>query len=352
MTQARRVRPELRAIADRQHGLVTRAQAVRVGYRERELRTLTSVHGPWVPVRRGVYAERELVERATANRDGVAALRDRAAHLVMREPHLMSHDSAARAWGLPVLKPRRELVHVTREGVLGTRTEGGVKHHLTRLGLLGSRVIGGMRVTGLARTGVDLGREHGLTAGVVAIDAVRRRGVPMADLRAELELMRHWPHVTEARAAVDLSDPGAETPGESLTRLLVVESGIGPIESQFPFLLGNSVAWVDLLVGRHIIEFDGRVKFRRAGDGGVATRPIEDVLWDERARQNELCALGFGMSRVVWDELLGRQRAATMARIKREYLITDTRFGSVLPTQVRHFADRMADERRRRMVSN
>lgn len=340
--------PELGAVAARQHGLITRAQAVAAGYRERQLKTLTAPHGPWVPVRRGVYAERDLVELASQRPDGLAGLRDRAAHMVMREPHLMSHDSAARAWGLPHLTPRRELVHVTREGVLGTRTEGGVKHHLTRLRLLDRRILGGMPVTGLARTAVDLGREHGLEAGVVATDAARRRGVSLADLQAELAVMKHWPHVTRARAAVDLSDPGAETPGESLTRLLAIEAGLGPIETQFPLPIGGGVAWVDLLIGRHVIEFDGRIKFRRAVDGGVANRPIEDVLWDERTRQNEICALRFGMSRVVWDELLGRRRADTMARLKREYAISEARFGAVLPAELRRFAERMTAERRRR----
>lgn len=320
------------------------------GYRERQLRTLTSVHGPWFAVRRGVYAERELVEMAASRPDGLAALRDRAAHLVMREPHVMSHDSAARAWALPLLRPRHELVHVTRDGVLGTRTEGGVKHHLTRLGLLNSHIVGGMRITGQARTAVDVAREHGLEAGVVIADAARRCGVQVADLHAEIALMKHWPNITVARAAAELSDPGAETPGESLARLVVVEAGIGQVATQFPLLLGASIAWVDLLVGRHVIEFDGRIKFHREDRGGVAGRPIEDVLWDERTRQNEICALGFGMSRVVWDELLGRRRAATIARIKREYGITQARFGTALPEAVRGFAARLDEERRRRCV--
>ena len=289
-----------------------------------------------------------MVDLASERRDGLACLRDRAAHLVMREPHLMSHDSAARAWGLPHLTARRELVHVTREGVLGTRTEGGVKHHLTRLGLLNRQVLDGMAVTSLARTALDLGREHGLEAGVVAADAARRRGVSLADLHAELAVMKHWPHVTVARTAVELCDPGAETPGESLTRLLVIEGALRPIQTQVPLPLGGRVAWVDLLVGRHVIEFDGRVKFRRAIDGGVASRAVEDVLWDERTRQNDICALGFGMSRVVWDELMGRRRTETLARLKREYAITEARFGSALPADLRQFRDRMADERQRR----
>ena len=165
------MRPQLRALASVQGGLITRAQALDCGYTERELRTLTAVHGPWVIVRRGVYAERELWDSLTGY-DEQAALRDRAVHLTMKTEHLMSHDSAARALGIPMLHPKHELSHVTREGVGGSRTERGVKHHLTRLGLLNTVELDGMTVTGPARTAVDLGRKPGLTEAVVRLDAL------------------------------------------------------------------------------------------------------------------------------------------------------------------------------------
>ena len=103
----RRVSPcdhDYAALASAQGGLITRAQAIAAGYSERELRTLTGVHGPWVIVRRGVYAERELWESLTGYGEQ-AGLRDRAVHLTMRTDHLMSHDSAARALGHPAAAP-------------------------------------------------------------------------------------------------------------------------------------------------------------------------------------------------------------------------------------------------------
>lgn len=345
------MRPELKAIAHQQRGLVTRQQAVQAGYRESELRTLVGAQGRWVVVRRGVYAERDVFDAVAENPDGVAALRDRAAHLMMSVPHVMSHDSAARAWELPLLSSQSGLIHVTREGVRGTRTEGGVKHHLTRLDSLEGELIGGMRVTGLARTALDVAREHGLESGVVVTDAVRRRGVAVADLQIELGQMRHWPRVGFARTAVDLSDPGAESPGESLTRLLVLEAGLGPVMTQFPFAMSDGTAWVDLLIGCHVVEFDGRVKFRRADRGGVANRAIEDVLWDERTRQNAICAQGFGMSRVIWDELMGRRRLPTISRLRHEYEITCRRFGTEPSARAAAFAETKSKERLRRMRS-
>ena len=76
-----------------------------------------------------------------------------------------------------MLRPEQDLVHITRFGVGGSRTEEGVKHHLTRLGLLGTTVVDTMRVTGVARTALDIGREHGFQHGVVACDAAMQLGV-------------------------------------------------------------------------------------------------------------------------------------------------------------------------------
>ena len=77
--------PQLRALAARQGGVVTRRQCLAAGYTEVELRGLTAVHGPWVTVRRGVYAERELWDAATGY-DERARLHDRAVAPAMTRP--------------------------------------------------------------------------------------------------------------------------------------------------------------------------------------------------------------------------------------------------------------------------
>lgn len=336
------MRPPLRALAARQGGVVTRGQCVAAGYTEVELRGLTAVHGPWVTVRRGVYAERELWDSLTGY-DERDRLRDLAVHLAMGTEHVMSHDSAARALRMPLLRPLHDLSHITRAGVGGSRTERGVKHHLTRIPLGDTVIVDGMEVTGLARTGVDLAREHGLAAGVVALDHALRRGATRGAIDLELATMWCWPGVRTAREAAFAADPGAESPGESLTRLMLREMGLGPIDSQFPVLVSGRVVWVDLRVGCHLVEFDGRRKFRPVEAGGDATRAFEDVWWDERGRQIAVCGEGFGMSRVTWADLFGRQREVTRARIEREHAVTVERYGADLPA---HLAERAARIRR------
>ena len=148
------LRPGLVALSSRQGGLFTYAQSLTQGYTSDEVRRLVRRGGPWVAVRRGVYATRETWERCSV-RDAWW-LRDLAAHLAMDLPHVLSHDSAAEALGLPLVGVPRTLSHVTRRGVTGSRSEHGVKHHLGRKVPGDLVVTRGVVVTGWARTSLDL----------------------------------------------------------------------------------------------------------------------------------------------------------------------------------------------------
>lgn len=321
------MRPELRARAGRQGGVFTRHQARACGYTERELKTHTGHKGAWVVVRRGCYAERVLWDRL--DDDGRYLLLVRAVALGMRSDAVVSHTSAAALLGMP-LRPRwRELAHVTRLGVRGSRTENGVKHHRGELAEGDTRTAAGVVVTGPARTALDIAREHGFEDGVVAADAALRMGSRPDELAAQLETMSSWPYVTAARAAVAVADGGAQTVGETLLRLAVLELGIGVPETQFVVEDESRRAEVDLRVGRHLFEFDGRVKYVDRARGGVAERPVEEIVWLEKQREDWLRRVhgGYGMSRVVWADLFGARRAATLRRLHDDYQATLRRFG-------------------------
>lgn len=340
------MRPELAALAAQQSGLVTRRQAVEAGYSERELRSHLAVGGPWVVVRRGVYvAAGSWEERGTA---GQWALRDRAVHLSVGFEHLMSHDSAARALGIPIMAPRTQLNHLVRPGVWGSRTEHGVKHHLART-MPAATEVDGLRVVDRARTALDLAREHGFVTGVAAADHVLRAGVTPEQLRAELDAITCWPHATRARAAVEHADPGAEDGGETFARLLVRELGRGAPQTQFPLQTSRGLVWVDLILGRHVFEFDGQVKYRPADRGGVAHRPPEQVVWDEKLRERAISSLHLGVSRIVFADFWGEQRTQALARLGEDVAATEERFGMVLPGDLVEFADRMTAARARRL---
>jgi hypothetical protein len=324
------MRPQLRAHAAAQGGVVTRRQALSGGYTERELKTLTGHRGGWVVVRRGCYVERALWD--SSDEDGRYLLRVRAVALTVRRDVVLSHCAAAAVHRMP-LRPRwREVLHVTRPDVHGSRTEGGVKHHLGKLGDPDAVRVQGLVVTSLARTAVDVAREHGYEDGVVAADAARRLGVTREDLIEVLSPMASWPHVTAARAAVEVSDGGAQTIGESLLRLMVLELGLGTPQTQFRVTEGARWADVDLRLGRHLFEFDGRIKYRGRDQGGVADLPPEEVVWLEKKREDWIRRSngGFGMSRVVWSEMFGSARRQTVRRLGGEVAETWRRFGDAM----------------------
>jgi hypothetical protein len=117
------MRPALVAAADRQHGIFSRAQALRAGYTEREVKALTRPEGEWAVVRLGVYCERHLLDPLDARARWL--LKDRAAVLSSRRPATLSHDSAARLLGIDTLDPPSPASHLTLYGPRGARTNSG-----------------------------------------------------------------------------------------------------------------------------------------------------------------------------------------------------------------------------------
>lgn len=321
------MRPELLQHAAAQGGLVSRRQAKLCGYSERELKTLTGARGGWAVVRRGVYCERTLWEHS--DEDGRYALRVRAALLAATKPALPSHSSAAVLLGLPMRPRWQELVHVTRPGVHGCRTEGGVKHHLARYSDDDVVTVGATPCLAPARTAVDIAREFGFEDGVVTADAALRAGASKAELEAAVAGMWCWPNVTRARAAVAAAAPGAESIGETLLRLLVVELGLGIPETQFEVVADGRRAVVDLRLRRQFFEFDGHVKYVGRESGGVSDRAPEEVVWAEKQREDWLRGQGYGMSRVVWRDLLGHARERTKARLTADIRRSDELYGTL-----------------------
>src|SRR5688572_3412930 len=166
--------PHLRALKAAQGGVFTRRQAVECGYTERQLKTLTRPGGHWTVLRRGVYAETELVEALSD--DDRYLLGVHAVAVSTWKTAVISHTSAAAVHGLPLRPHWYALHHVTRPDVLGGRTDNGVTHHRAQLRDVDVVLAAGLRVTSPARTAVDIARLHGFTDGVVAADAALRAG--------------------------------------------------------------------------------------------------------------------------------------------------------------------------------
>ena len=334
----------LAAVA-RGNGLVTAQQLAECGFDARLVRRWVK-SGRLVAVRRGVYTTGELWESWDIVRERPLA-RVRAVDLTLRVPHVHSHDSAALALSLPLIRPQAAGLHVTRRHLRASTTKAGVRHHGAAYGDHRAVVAKGLSVLDIPRTVADLAREHGYRAGLVAADGAMQRGVSRSELAAAAREMTGWPHSLVVAAVVADADPGAESVLESLSRELLVECGLGPVETQFPVKVPGGVAWVDMRVGRHLFEADGRIKFVPDSEGGYAGTDPRTTVWDERRRQQQVCGDVFGMSRITWADIWGSARERAQRRFVAEAAATERRYGSELPADVEEFAARMRGRRYR-----
>ena len=333
-------RPAVRRLSLGADGLVASSDALAAGLSAHDIRLLVR-SGVWVRVRRGFFVHRDHAADLDDWR-GKPLLAVRAAYRAQRRPHVVSHSSAALVLDLPHLRPRDGLVHLTQYGAPRARVRNGVKHHQARFHRAELTTVDGLPVLGLPRTALDIAREHGFAAGVCAIDAVRHRGVALAELEAARRPMWHWPFVTVADDALAFSDPGSESIGESLTRILLDEIGLGPIQTQFELRDATGHARCDLRVGRHVVEFEGLVKLVARDQGGVADQPPAEVLAARQARHDWVCGFHLGMSHVVWDDLWGPRREQTKRRLRREYDATVARFGTCIDDLAPYIVGRRA----------
>ena len=336
----------MRALVAQGHGLVTAARLAEAGIDIRVVRDWVR-HGVLIPVRHGVYTTADLWAAWDDFRDRPLA-RIRAARLCQRVRHVVSHDSAGIVQEMRLLRPQESEVHFTREDMRGHRSKAGVHHHGAAYLHEQVRLVAGIPVLDVPRTVVDLAREHGYRAGLVAADGALHAGVARADLRAAAQQMWRWPNSLTVRAVVEDADAGSESVGETLTREFIVELGLGlEVETQFPVPVPGGVAWCDVRVGRQMVEFDGRIKYQQPEQGGVADRELEQILWDERRRERDICANQLGVSRLVYADFWGDRRARAIERFRAEFEATAARFGTELPPHLAEFAARMRGQRRR-----
>lgn len=264
-------------------------------------------------LRRGAYSDLE------------PGLDPRVAHLQLLEATVrqsspeavVSHMSAAALHGLPVFDDALDCVHLTRDRSYGGKARRYVRLPPTPLAEGEVVEIAGFPVTSLARTVVDLSRSLGLKRAVAVGDAALARGLPPAELDEVLARAARRTGVGAARRAVAFMDGRSESVGESFSRVMLHEQGIPPTDLQLDVCEGNGwlvgrgdFGWQDR---RTLGEFDGKIKY------GRALRPeqsLEEVLFDEKRREDALRSLGWEIVRWIWADiwhpaaLLGRLHSA------------------------------------------
>lgn len=323
---------QVMALMGTQRGLITRRQAIEAGMSadrvDRMVRTKV-----WTVVRKGVYARTEQVEALASERDR-RLLHDRAAGLRIHSPHIFSHHSSAYLLDLEVLHERPAArTHVTRRGIVGSHDRHGVTHHRAPYAEDQVTERDGVSCFVAARTVCDISRDQGYLAGRVAAESALRSGTRKSELDSIATGMKSWPNVTVVRDASASASPKTDSTGETLAAELVTSLGFGVPALQFGLTADGRTAWCDLRLGRHVFEFDGRVKYRRVDEGGFSSSSPEETLWFEKKRQDWVCGFRLGMSRLVWEDVFtivtrGQALERVQARLKREYQETCRLFGT------------------------
>ncbi|MBN9374852.1 MAG: hypothetical protein J0I40_05575 [Cellulomonas sp.] len=255
----------------------------------------------WERLTRGGYGptspRRSREERALAV---IAAVDDR-----LTRPHWFSHESAALVWGLPLWRVP-DATHVRQLGRPGTGRDRLVARHTGPVDPGQLTVVGSLPVTSLAQTMVDCARSLPPLARHVVADAALRAG---ADRSSALELLARIAGrngVARARGVIELADAGAESPGESAARFVVLRDGLPLPRTQIPVTTRLGTFWTDLgwEEWRVFLEYDGRTKYRTAED-----------LVAEKRRQDALVDAGCRLVRVTKEDI--PRRAGLSARVLR-----------------------------------
>lgn len=172
--------------------------------------------------------------------------------------------------------------------------------------------VNGLPVTTLLRTAVDCAFDLPARESITIVDSAMW-ALCRPDRFNPEQAMARWERIrtqllaavedegprrgaVRARAVAAMASPFSESPGESLTRRLVVALGLPSPELQHEVTLNAGggqrfldLAWPDL---RLAIEFDGRSKYS-----------VNNDVWEEKLRQDAIGAMGWSFMRVTYADL-------------------------------------------------
>ncbi len=230
--------------------------------------------GALVAVRPGAYFEPPQGSRWERRR-ALALARIAAVHAQLEVEHVLSHQSAAMLWGLPMVDDGSQ-VHVVQRTASHRRGAHDVVRHEHRLDGGDVVLVGGLPVTSRARTVVDCALTLAPSAGLVVVDAGLRAGGGQARMAELVASMASYRGITRARAVLEAADDGAESPGESLTRHALLRAGFPVPSTQVLVRTVDGPTWGDVSweQWRLLVEYDGVAKY--TANGGAAEAVVAE----------------------------------------------------------------------------
>lgn len=212
---------------------------------------------------------------------------------------VLSHRSAARAWGLPVAQPANIELTVPR-GCSRRSLPAEARIHQSDRAMRDLMIVDGVRVTSIGRTLVDLALAEPFEQAVIATDAALHAGlITTARLDQLLADGGRWPGIRRVASVMEAADSRAESPLETLLRLVLVRGGLPPDDIQ-RFLRG--VGRVDFWYDGVVVEADG---FEYHSD--------RESFRNDRRRNNACAAAGLLVLRFTWEDVHQRPDAIVAA---------------------------------------
>ena len=248
-------------------------------------------------------------------------LRIRAASDARTGSLIFSHTSAADLWECPLLVADTKLVHAIQPGKARKTTAGTQIHRSVVPDEHVVTLPSGLVTTSREWTAVQVAATLGLPNVLLPLDHLVRllNEDPIGDPAGEAVIdalialvPRGMRGGTRAQKHLSLADPRSGSAGESLSRgqMAVLRVPRPALQVRFPRGdgAGDDVVdfdWPDLGV---FGEFDGKGKYFR--DDMTGGRTPEEVLWDEKLREDRIRRHRPRAARWTWDVAMSRQRLA------------------------------------------
>lgn len=276
----------LSLLAQRQHGVFSRDQALAGDLSAWQVhQRLTS--GAWRCVATEVYADASVPLSVAARRW--------AAVLACGTDAVLSHSSAALAWGMPVIEPRRPEVSVPTDA--HRKPGAGVRVRRATVPAAEVCAMDGLPTTSRRRTVLDCLLVLPEPDGRRLLDrALQQRWVTLEEMVGQVgAAARRW-GAPRARRVVGAADPGTAAHSERVLQRLLRAAGVEGWVPNHPVRLPDgSRAFVDVAFPTRLlaVEVDGWAwhsdpeRFRR-----------------DRTRQNLLVAGGWTVLRFTWADLV------------------------------------------------
>jgi hypothetical protein len=315
--------PAVTALAARQDGLVTTAQALSAGMGSSDIRTLVR-RREWLTLTRGVH----LVD-ADLFGDGLNERTWwRAALLSQGSRSFLVADTAVRAFGISGLPADPDTIEVgvpygfsrMRRGPVSVTFDGDIDGPtivVRQLVVPAEQVVAvdGLAARAAAPSLVDAALNRDRATALCLLDSALHLGAVTTDeLAAAVVAAEGRRGVVALRELAAYADPRAESPLESRVRLACIDAGVGPDELQLPvrdergYLVAiGDMAWLNRRSRPLIGEADG---------AAVHSQP--EAVFRDRRRGNALAALGYDTVRFTWADALQPRRivAAVKAALR------------------------------------